>query len=230
MSNKTLNEIALGTNTDKATSFVLNGERRKAHGYALIYDRLLTPLRKFAQSGKRKINLLEIGVGENPGGASLQMWAEYFGLSNSNIYALDYRQEAVDMVNGWGEPYQAYYCDQGNYLDLEVAKGIFEGDNIQFDAVIDDGSHKNNHIMMTFEKLFPLVREGGFYIIEDLQEFFNGKSDALEYFKNCIDHQYEEQTGKKFNEVMEIRFWNQVVIIRKGKLTNTYGDFHTVED
>ncbi|HKN55231.1 MAG TPA: class I SAM-dependent methyltransferase, partial [Amycolatopsis sp.] len=37
-----------------------------------------------------------------------------------------------------------------------------------FDIVIDDGSHINEHVLTSFHALFPHVRTGGFYVIEDL--------------------------------------------------------------
>ena len=37
------------------------------------------------------------------------------------------------------------------------------------DIIIDDGSHLNEHVIRTFEILFPLLNEGGIYAVEDLQ-------------------------------------------------------------
>ena len=36
------------------------------------------------------------------------------------------------------------------------------------DLVVDDGSHVSAHVIATFRALFPLVREGGLYVVEDL--------------------------------------------------------------
>eukprot|EP00966_Prymnesium_polylepis_P212279 4917263-Prymnesium_polylepis.1 len=38
-----------------------------------------------------------------------------------------------------------------------------------FDAIIDDGSHVNSDIMGTFTVLWPHLRPGGLYFLEDLQ-------------------------------------------------------------
>ena len=38
----------------------------------------------------------------------------------------------------------------------------------RFDIVIDDGSHILEHIIKTFTHIFPHVKKGGYYFIEDL--------------------------------------------------------------
>jgi len=38
-----------------------------------------------------------------------------------------------------------------------------------FDIIIDDGSHVNEHVKTSFRSLFPYVRPGGLYVVEDLQ-------------------------------------------------------------
>lgn len=53
-----------------------------------------------------------------------------------------------------------------------------------FDIIIDDGSHCNNHVIATFKILFPLLKLGGIYAIEDLQtsywkRIFGGSSTML---------------------------------------------------
>jgi hypothetical protein len=38
-----------------------------------------------------------------------------------------------------------------------------------FDVVIDDGSHVPEHQLISFESLWPAVKPGGLYIVEDLE-------------------------------------------------------------
>ena len=63
------------------------------------------------------------------------------------------------------------------FLD-EVVKSIGK-----LDIVIDDGSHLNEHVIRTFELLFPRMAENGFYVIEDTQtsywKQYGGSSDDL---------------------------------------------------
>lgn len=39
---------------------------------------------------------------------------------------------------------------------------------VQFDIIIDDGSHASYHQQLTLEMLFPTLKPGGLYAIEDL--------------------------------------------------------------
>jgi len=51
------------------------------------------------------------------------------------------------------------------------------------DIVVDDGSHCSSDIITSFKHLFPHVRMGGLYVIEDMQTSywpsFGGTSDEL---------------------------------------------------
>ena len=38
-----------------------------------------------------------------------------------------------------------------------------------FDIIIDDGGHKNTQILKSFQALWPILKRGGSYFIEDLQ-------------------------------------------------------------
>jgi cephalosporin hydroxylase len=40
----------------------------------------------------------------------------------------------------------------------------------QFDLIIDDGSHVASHQITAIEQLSPLLRAGGLFVIEDLQD------------------------------------------------------------
>ena len=41
-----------------------------------------------------------------------------------------------------------------------------------FDVIIDDGSHMPQHVTSSFNILFPRLRDGGYYMIEDVQTTF----------------------------------------------------------
>ena len=108
------------------------------------------------------MNLLEIGVGgyDDPkqGGHSLRMWKDYF--PNANIYAIDlYDKSALQ------EP--RIHIFQGSQADPDFLKWV-AGEIGQLDIVIDDGSHVNEHVIVSFQTLFPLLADNGIYAIEDL--------------------------------------------------------------
>jgi len=108
------------------------------------------------------VKVLEIGIGGydaiDGGGESLRMWKHYF--RRGLIYGLDIftktgiEESRLGVVQG----------DQGDEQFLDsMARELGP-----FDIIIDDGSHMSHHIIASFNALFPHVRPGGIYVIEDL--------------------------------------------------------------
>lgn len=125
------------------------GDKGTIHHYIESYDRLFTPKRMDA------INVLEIGINR---GESLAMWREYF--PNANIYGIDIKLpkeniEGVTMLE----------CSQIDQLKLNE---LFK--DINFDIVVDDGSHKIQHQLLSAKYLWSKMNKDGLYIIEDIQE------------------------------------------------------------
>lgn len=133
-----LDQLAIAYGTDKST---------KVHGFTKKYEQYFEPIRDLP------LKLLEIGV---QSGASLRMWKQYF--PNAQIVGLDYfdvmpmEEERIKIV-------------QGQQNDIKVLEGALL--NGPFDIIIDDGSHQNPDIMASFEYLFPRMKPGGIYVIED---------------------------------------------------------------
>lgn len=132
------------------------GTDKTAHGYLPFYARYLGPLRL------RRNVILEIGIGEyesrTPGG-SLHVWRDYF--PRSLVVGLDLHPKDVDL----GPRVRAYQGDQSSPDDLARVVRDIGG---TLDVVIDDGSHVGEHQWVSFQHLFPRVRSGGWYVIEDL--------------------------------------------------------------
>lgn len=125
------------------------GDKGTIHHYIESYDRLFTPVRN------EVINVLEIGINR---GESLKMWREYF--PNAHVYGIDIKlpNEKIDGVT-------MLECSQADQTKLFQ---IFDG--INFDIVIDDGSHKIQHQLMSLKYLWSKMNKDGLYIIEDIQE------------------------------------------------------------
>ena len=134
------------------------------HKYTYLYDLILDRYRNF------DVNVLELGLavgGPEVGGPvdrrvdlpSVQMWLEYF--PSAHVYGFDIsdfshmKQSRFTFVRG----------DSGSEEDIERLANTTSG----FDVVIDDGSHASYHQQLAFKHLFPKLRPGGTYIIEDLQ-------------------------------------------------------------
>jgi len=125
----------------------------------------------------RPIRLLEIGIGGYgaafSGGASLRMWAEYF--HNSRVVGIDIVPKRLDV-----SPQIALL--QGSQDDAIFLQKVWQ-EHGPFDIVIDDGSHVASHVLAAFSAIYPLMRAGGIYAIEDVQTafwpgFYGGVADG----------------------------------------------------
>lgn len=148
----TLDEIAIKHGTDKATTHPVYG-----HGYSPYYEIVFEPLRD------KPIKFLEIGVG---GGESIRTWLEYF--SQARVYGVD----KVKGTNPWNtpgeKPHERYTFVAGDQTD-EVMWKCFRADHgDDWDVIIDDGGHVNDQVIISFNGLWPFVKSGGVYCIEDL--------------------------------------------------------------
>lgn len=154
-----LTQIANACRTDKGT--VANS----GHGYSLLYDLL------FARERMAPLDICEIGLciggPEVSDGAaerdvadipSVKMWREFF--PNSRIVGIDI-SDFSQFSTDW---FQFVQADCGDANQLEKVKNTGR----TFDFILDDGSHASYHQQLTFLKLFPLLKPGGIYIIEDM--------------------------------------------------------------
>jgi len=197
-------------------------DKTGSHWYTPHY---MNHLRRFK---RKKIKLLEIGVGgyQNPkeGGESLRMWKKYFPFGK--IYSLDiYDKSALQE--------RRIKIYQGSQVDkLFLEKMINEIGLL--DIIIDDGSHLNEHIIETFKILFPKLKDGGVYAIEDIQTSYwedhggdsknlNNPKTAMNFFKgltDCLNHQEIPDENHKESyfdkKIISIHFYHNLVFIHKG--------------
>ena len=127
------------------------------HDYAAFYARIFTDI------DASEPRLLEIGAGgygdPQAGGASARMWSEL--LPDWSIIIIDLEAKAF----GWPERTTFLQVDQTDTAGLQRI-GEEHG---PFDVIIDDGSHRNADIRTSLWSLFPYLKEGGHYVIEDTQ-------------------------------------------------------------
>jgi hypothetical protein len=175
--NETLQEIGRKHQTDKHDG----NHEFGGSTYLDIYDKYLSGLRE------QPIKLLEIGVRD---GCSHRMWREYF--PKAMIYGIDIDPRC-----------KQYQSDRikifvGSQSDAEITNAAVKDAGGQFDVILDDGSHVNELTIKSFNLLFPHVRAGGLYIIEDLGCSYLGK--------DLGDHIVRGQwPGMKYNTGVE---WN----------------------
>lgn len=189
------------------------------HWYAPHYERHLAPFRD------REIALLEIGVGgyDDPraGGESLRMWQAFF--PKARVYGLDlYDKSALQE--------ERIRIFQGSQDDPAVIDRV-RAETGPLDVVIDDGSHQVPHVLRTFELLFPHVRDGGIYAVEDLQTSywpkFGGSLDpeapstSMAAFKRLADAlNHSERIGYQptplDRSVRGLHFYHNLVFVERG--------------
>lgn len=151
----TLDELAIKYGTDKSS---------KGHNYCKYYEMFFNPLRSFQSSNARMPNLLEIGIDK---GDSLKMWAHYF--NGGDIHGIDIR-DGYEYLAEWSKSYgfskiNTHMVDHSNRADLIMFGMQYDQ---YFDIIIEDGSHMSADSILTFETLFPHLRSGGYYVIEDM--------------------------------------------------------------
>jgi len=100
--------------------------------------------------------VLEIGVQTD---RSIRMWEEFF--PNATIFGLDI-DPACERFSG--DRRRVLVGDQGDPACLQRAVDAAGG---AFDIVIDDGSHRVEHQLASFEFLFPRLSDHGIYVMED---------------------------------------------------------------
>ena len=142
----TLNDLAIKHNTDKA-SF--------CHNYCPIYESL------FGRWRHQVMSILEIGISE---GASLRMWAEYF--PSAIISGIDLEEFNQNHRGVLDERVFTYVADQSKRMELLNIIG--KGQSF-FDIIIDDGSHDQEHQIISLTTLYPFLKIGGIYVIEDCE-------------------------------------------------------------
>jgi hypothetical protein len=135
---------------DIALSISPTGDKDSLHhDYVRHYDAIFSPLREMP------IKLLEVGVEH---ALSIRIWLEYF--PNAHIYGVD--------CNPCGFQHERFQFLQGDQSSPDFWKLFVEKFGSHWDFIIDDGSHRSSGIITTFKALWPHLKSGGWYTIEDL--------------------------------------------------------------
>lgn len=139
--------------------FVLDKPTRLLDQYRALWPRI---------SANAIQNLLELGIYD---GGSIVFWFEllapvkYVALDLAPWGDIDYFRRYLESRN-LGSRIKTYWqTDQGDREGLRtICQDEFDG---PLDLVVDDASHLYAPTRASFETLFPLLRPGGLFIIED---------------------------------------------------------------
>jgi cephalosporin hydroxylase len=152
-----LTDIANYHTVDKGTEYY------EKHGYTELYSNYIPETGKFT--------LLEIGVWH---GDSLRMWEEYN--PELNIHAVDIDPDVLNFMN----PSDKSVIHIGDQSDKEFMEDVVVASGAP-DFIIDDGSHRYDDIIKAFDILYPKLKSGGYYFIEDLHPSYAERDRVLEY-------------------------------------------------
>jgi cephalosporin hydroxylase len=182
--------------------------------YFKIYD---THFQRFRGNSP---SVLEIGIRK---GGSLQIWREYFG-AGSRVIGVDIDPECRALEE---DGFEVFIGDQGDpafLLDIVEQVG-------PFDIVIDDGSHRMDDLRTSFATLFPILKSGGLYMVEDAHTCYMADFDGgyrkpgtfIENAKTIIDqmHAFYSEDHSSFAPnalsvtVNAVHFYDSIVVIEK---------------
>ncbi len=176
----------------------------------------------------KKIKLLEIGVGgyhyPDRGGNSLRMWKRYFPFGR--IFSLDIYDKS-HLEESRIKIFKGSQIDEAVLADMVAKIG-------NLDIIVDDGSHINAHVIKTFELLFPSLKLGGIYVVEDTQtaywpdyggdsENLNNPATITNFFKSFVDRINHKELLKAGyvpsyldRHITSIQFYHNLIFVYKG--------------
>jgi len=138
-------------------------------------------------------DILEIGILD---GASIRVWSNFF--QSGNIHGID-----INQLNINTDRIHTFVVDQSKIDELES----FSDKGHQYDIIIDDGSHKMEDQQITIQLLFKNLKQGGYFVIEDLQTSLECRMPEKRIFgwgnpnkTTCLDMLYSIQNGNPISD------------------------------
>lgn len=204
----------------------------KWSSYLTVYGEAFAPYRH------APVRLLEVGI---QNGGSLEIWAKYF--ANATLLLgcdIDERCGGLSFADPRIRVVVGDAAEAG--ITQEIGRHA-----VDFDIVLDDGSHRSRDIVTTFARLFPLLSHDGVYVAEDLhcsywrayqgglfdpdssESFFKRLADIIQHEHWGIPGQradliasFRERYGCAIEEeqlacIHSVEFRNSVCVVRKRK-------------
>lgn len=164
-----LDDLGIKHNTDKSSldrSRNENGDQpqsgKPGHDYLRKYEGFISRFKN-----KPNFRLLELGAGPDWNiGASARLWDEYFQKEDFQLHVVDIKESAKKLEKENLRVTVGDLGDQNLLASLALEK---------YDVILDDASHFWGHQTLAFENLFPSLKNGGVYIVEDIHTSFGEK-------------------------------------------------------
>lgn len=157
-----LDSLAIQNNADKGSFY---------HDYTRVYSNYFKEIRQ------QHIRFLEIGIYN---GNSVRLWEAYF--PNAELHFIDITSKFINYYSS-----RSFYHFM-NQEDIDALQKFGNSIGGQFDIIIDDGGHTMKQQLNSLVALFPFVKSGGMYIIEDLHtsywKEFGGSGTTTQPYAN----------------------------------------------
>lgn len=186
----------------------------KRHTYQQMYGMYLLPYAELHHRKSKPMKFFEIGLGcfrgdRGPAAThqftGLTIWKEIFDLSKDEIWMADFDAECVDNIRAKTDYLNGIRVVTGDQGDETTLKRWADETGGDFDIVIDDGAHLNSRLYASFVHLWPHVKPGGLYFIEDLH-----------VVRNAPGRRFGDDTNGKFIMADVIQDWiDQLMVPRK---------------
>jgi cephalosporin hydroxylase len=180
----------------------------------------------FAHLRDKEFQMLEIGV---LNGGSLEMWRNYF--PKAKIVGIDINpdcknHEQID---------KDIHVRIGDQSDSKFLQSLIDEFG-EFDLILDDGSHHVDHVNKTFQYLYPKLKDGGIYFIEDTHAAYwsshGGSINAPESIHNVAkdmvdainaDHARGQKTPNYFTKNVKcMTVYDSIIVFDKGNVGPKY--------
>jgi hypothetical protein len=180
--------------------------------YFPIYERHLAVYRG------RPIRVLEIGVYR---GGGLKLLSHYLG-PQARLVGIDIDRAARLAA-------RPMHVEIGDQADADFLKAVSDKHG-PFDVIVDDGGHTMRQQVVSVETLFPLMADGGTYIVEDCHTSYwpeysdqpPGDPTFLEWSKARMDdlHAYHFSTSRDLQrpwqtDLVGLHVYDSVVVLDK---------------
>lgn len=163
------------------------------HAYTRLYDLHLHGIRK------RVRKVLELGI---LNGASLALWRDYF--PQAEIFGVDIDPERWKMFAGDLPNTQILIGDE---RDQDFMAGV--AGQGPFDLIVDDASHAPALQAETFQRLWPAVKQYGFYVMEDIFRAYEPDAAAA-----CLPPGLESRIYRE-RDVLALHHHHNIVFIQR---------------
>ncbi len=181
----------------------------------------------------RPANIMELGIWD---GGSMALWFELFQPEKLVAFDIQYWEDSAYLqhyrkTRGLEDRLKTYWTI--NQLDQAAVRKIVADEfSTPLDLVMDDASHLYSPTLATFEVLFPLVRPGGYYVIEDWAwAHWQGFQDpdhewALRRTLAQMIHELMEATGTSTRLITNVSVYEGFAVIERGPIPAAeLGDF-----